>query len=198
MDIWKELGTLSIITFGIIWLAKAVSKHLLDQNLKSHELVLNQKLEQYKSELRVTAEKESKLHDKRLDKIHELYSLLTDFYFDLDNLTRGKNVTGMSTEEIEMQNAQDVKCTYAHGYELSIFYEKNKLYFNDETCGLIEEILKTLKGCQYDLTFQYQWMNISVDLQIESFKNARNQIQNKVPMLKKELEKNFRSILKVE
>lgn len=194
----KDLGVFTAILGAITWLANVLGKHLIDKNLKIHELMLDKQLEKYKSELLLINEKESKLHDRRLDRIQELYSLLTDFYIDLDTLTRWKNVTGMGDEEIKKQQLDEAKQTFTSGHEFSMFYEKNKLYFNPETCATIEELLTIMRGCQYDLTIQYQWMNLPADLQIKHFEQARDQLRTKVPELKQELEKNFRAILRVE
>lgn len=198
IELLKDLGIFSILIAGLGWIAREIGKHLLNKNIKIHELELNQQLVKFKSELELIAQKQNKLHDKRLDVIHEFYGLLSDFYINLDNLTRWKNVTGKSEEQIEKEKLDDVKNTYESGYKFSIFYEKNKLYFSTETCLKIEEINKILRECQYDLTIQYQWMNISVDMQMTQFEKAREKIRTKVPELKLELESNFRKIIGVE
>ncbi len=198
LTVLKDLGIFTILIGGLGWLAKVLGTHMIDKNLRIHELMLDQQLEKYKSGLLLINEKESKLHDRRLDRIQELYSLLTDFYIDLDTLTRYKNVTGMSDEELKQQQLDEAKQTFTSGHEFSIFYEKNKLYFSPDTCSTIEELLKIMRGCQYDLTIQYQWLNLSADIQIKHFEQAKDQLTNKVPELKQELEKNFRSILRVE
>lgn len=198
INLLEDLGIFTGMTIAITWLIKTLGKHLIDKNLKIHELMLNQQLEKYKSELLLINEKESKLHDRRLDRIQELYSLLTDFYSDLNTLTRWRKTTGMSDDEVKKQQLEDAKQTFTSGHEFSMFYEKNKLYFSPSTCSTIEELLKIMRECQYDLTIHYQWMNLPVDLQFQHFEQAKDQLTNKVPELKKELEKDFRSILRVE
>jgi len=198
IELLKDLGVFTILIAALGWLAREIGKHLLNKNIKIHELELNQQLVKFKSELELIAQKQNKLHDKRLDVIHEFYGLLSDFYINLDNLTRWKNVTGKSDEDIEKDKLDDAKRTYESGHKFSIFYEKNKLYFSTDTCLKIEGINKILRECQYDLTIQYQWMNISVDMQMTQFEKARKKIRTKVPELKLELESNFRKIIGVE
>lgn len=198
LELLKDLGIFGIIVGVLGWVTKELGKYLLNKNIKFHQLSLDQQLEKYKSELDIINEKAFKLHDKRLEKIHNLYELLTDFYINVDNLTHMKNVTGLSDEEINEQKINEVKKTYESGYQFSMFYEKNKLYFDLETCELIQEILRILKECQYDLTIQYQWMNISIDMQMDFFSKAKDKIQNKIPELKEKLERKFRSIMGVE
>jgi hypothetical protein len=74
----------------------------------------------------------------------------------------------------------------------------NKLYFSIEMCAALDEIIKEMRSCQYDLTIQYQWMNLSADLQLNFFKQAKEKLEKEVPILKEQIETKFREILGVE
>ena len=63
----------------------------------------------------------------------------------MHTLTTWKIVTGMSEQEVKQQNFDDTKKAEESGNIFLNFYSKNKLYFNDETCALIDEIIKLLK-----------------------------------------------------
>lgn len=207
--ILSEIGVFGIIAGLIVWLIKQLGQRLIDRNTKSYELELQNKAdlfraelnhasEEFKSELEFLSQKANKLHDKRLEQIKEIYSLLTDFYNDMYTLTTWKIVTGMSKEEVQQQEFDNTKKAEQSGNEFLTFYQKNKLYFNQETCGLIDEIIKLLKDSHSDFSFKYIFGPLSADLEIERVKRATEQIREKVPEIKAKLEQNFREIIGVE
>ena len=207
--IFSEIGIVGIISGLIVWLIKQLGERLMDKNAKTYELELQNKAElfraelnhaseEFKSELEFLSQKANKLHDKRLERIEEIYSLLTDFYNDMYTLTTWKIVTGMSKEEVQQQEFDNTKKAEQSGNEFLTFYQKNKLYFNEETCGLIDEIIKLLKDSHSDFSFKYIFGPLSADIEIERVKRATEQIREKVPEIKLKLEKNFREIIGVE
>jgi hypothetical protein len=198
LQLLRDLGIFGAIATAVSYLLKTLGQHYMDQNLKIHEMQLNQKLESHKSELELINVKQSRLHDKRIETIQELYEKLTEFYIDLDTLIRWKNVTGLSDEEIKKQQFEEANKTFESGSKFSKYYLMNKLYFSKEMCASIDEIIKEMRSCQYDLTIQYQWMNLSSDLQMNSFTQAKEKLEKEVPMLKEQIEIKFRVILGVE
>lgn len=201
MDTFQILWNLGIFTGiggALTYLLKTLGKQFMDQNLEIHKMQLNQQLESHKAELELINVKQSRLHDKRIETIQELYEKLTEFYMDLDTLIRWKNVTGLSDDEIKKQQFEEANKTFESGSKFSRYYLMNKLYFSKEMCATIDEIIKEMRSCQYDLTIQYQWMNLSADLQMNSFKQAKEKLEKEVPMLKEQIETKFREILGVE
>lgn len=198
IQLLRDLGVFGAIAIAVSYLLKTLGKHLMDQNLKIHEMQLNQQLESHKSELELINVKQSKLHDKRIETIQELYEKLTEFYMDLDTLVRWKNVTGLSDEEIKKQQFEEANKTFDSGSKFSRYYLMNKLYFSKKMCATIDDIIKEMRSCQYDLTIQYQWMNLSAELQMSYFTQAKEKLEKEVPMLKEQIETNFREILGVE
>lgn len=201
MDTFQILWNLGIFTGiggALTYLLKTLGKQFMDQNLEIHKMQLNQQLESHKAELELINVKQSRLHDKRIETIQELYEKLTEFYMDLDTLIRWKNVTGLSDKEIKKQQFEEANKTFESGSKFSKYYLMNKLYFSKEMCATIDEIIKEMRSCQYDLTIQYQWMDLSADLQMSSFRQAKEKLEKDVPMLKEQIETKFREILGVE
>lgn len=194
--IWN-LGIFTGIGGALTYLLKTLGKQFMDQNLEIHKMQLNQQLESHKAELELINLKQSRLHDKRIETIQELYEKLTEFYMDLDTLIRWKNVTGLSDKEIKKQQFEEANKTFESGSKFCRYYLINKLYFSKEMCATIDEIIKEMRSCQYDLTIQYQWMNLSADLQMSSFRQAKEKLEKDVPMLKEQIETKFREILGV-
>lgn len=204
----SDIGVVGIISGLIVWLIKQLGQRLIDKDIKSYELELQNKsdlfkaelnhtFEEFKTELEFISQKAHKLHDKRLDKIEKIYSLLTDFYNDMYTLTTWKVVTGMEKEEIEKQNFENTQKAEKSGREFLEYYSKHKLYFNNETCSLIDEIIELLKDSYSDFSFKYIFGPISAEFEYERVKKATAQIREKVPEVRTKLEKNFRDIIGV-
>jgi len=207
--ILSEIGIVGVVSGLIVWLIKQLGQSLIDKKVKTYELELqnksdlfkaelNHSFEEFKSELEFLSQKANKLHDKRIEKIEEIYSLLTDFYNDMFTLTAWKVVTGMSKEEVQKQEYDNTQKAGDSGNEFLTFYSKNKLYFNNETCGLIDEIIKLLKDSHSDFSFKYIFGPLSAEFEYERVKKATEQIREKVPEIKSKLERNFRDIIGVE
>jgi len=207
--IFAEIGIVSVISGLIVWLIKQLGQSLIDKNVSLYEqklqnksdlykAELNQSLEKYKMDLAFLSQKAFKLHDRRLQKIDEMYSLLSEFYNDMFTLTTWKVVTGMSKEEIQKQEYGNTMKAGDSGNKFLSYYDKNKLYFNEETCKLIDEIIQLLKDSHSDFSFKYIFGSMSRDFEYESIKKATEQIRSKVPAVKLKLEKNFRDIIGVE
>lgn len=194
----RDLGIFGAVVTGVSYLLKTLGQHYMDQNLKIHEMQLNQQLQSHKSELDLVLQKALKLHDRRLDKIQEFYVLLVEFHIDLDQLIRIKNITGKTEEEVKQMQIDEVKKMYDSGHAFTMFYQKNKLFFNKATCDLIDELQKTMRECQFDLSIQYQWINLSFEMIQSSFEKAKEKLESIIPKLKEELEDSFRQILGVE
>lgn len=197
-QIFWNLGVFTAIGGALTYLIKTLGKHFMNQNLEIHKMQLNLQLQKHKSELDLVLQKAIKLHDRRLDKIQEFYALLVEFHLDLDQLIRIKNTTGKTEEEVKQMQIDEVKKMYESGHAFTMFYQKNKLFFNKATCDLIDELQKTMRECQFDLSIQYQWLNLSFEMIHDSFKKAKEKLESIIPKLKEELEDNFREILGVE
>lgn len=207
--IFAEIGIVGVISGLIVWLIKQLGQSLIDKNVSLYKqelqnksdlykAELNQSLEKYKTDLAFHSQKAFKLHDRRLEKIDEMYSLLSDFYNDMFTLTTWKVVTGMSKEEIQKQEYDNTMKAGDSGNKFLSYYDKNKLYFNEETCKLIDEIIQLLKDSHSDFSFKYIFGSMSSVFEYESIKKATEQIRSKVPAVKLKLEKNFRDIIGVE
>lgn len=207
--ILSEIGIVGIVSGLIVWLIKQLAQMFIDRSISlykqelqnksdQYKAELNQVFEKYKSDLAFHSQKAFKLHDRRLDKIDELYSLLSDFYNDMFTLTTWKIVTGMKDEEVKKQEYDNTMKAGESGNKFLTYYDKNKLYFNSETCKLIDEIIELLKKSHSDFSFKYIFGQISPQMEMENIRQATEKIRNIVPELQKKLENNFREIIGVE
>lgn len=196
-EILKQIGFVGIIAGFITWLVKELGQSYLNKNLESYKLNLNQKSEQFKKDLELIAQKANKLHEKRIDRIEQIYSLLTDFHNDMQNLTSWKIITGKSDDQIKQDEIDNVNKANESGSKFFDYYSKNKLYFNTETCEIIDNIQKILRSSHLDFSFKYMF-NLSPEMSFKNIQSATEKIREQVPILKIELENNFRKIIGVE
>ncbi len=196
--ILTDIGIVGIISGLIVWLIKQLGQKFIEKNISLYKQELQNKSDLYKTELAFLSQKAFKLHDKRLEKIDELYSLLSDFYNDMFTLTTWKIVTEMSGDEIKKQEYNNTMKAGDSGNKFLSYYDKNKLYFNSETCKLIDEIIQLLKESHSDFSFRYIFGQVSPQMKMENIKKATEKIRSKVPEVKTKLEKNFRDIIGVE
>lgn len=208
-EAFSNIGIGGLIVGGAVWLIKQLSQLIIAKDLSLYEqelqnkseaykAELNQHFEKYKADLSFYSQKAYKLHDKRLEKIDALYAVLSDFNNEMLNLIAWKVSTGMSDEEIKERELKNTKKAGKSGNAFLSYYDKNKLYFNKETCDLIEEIIKLLKDSYSDFSFKYIFGQLSPQLEIETIKSATSKVRNKVPEVKAKLEANFREIIGVE
>lgn len=195
--ILKDIGIITVISGLITWLIKSLGESLINKNQKNYEQKLHHETEKFKSDLNFLSQKANKLHDRRIDRIEELYNLLNEFHSDMQVLVTWKIVTGMSNEDIKKQEFDNVKKAEASGNKFLSYYSRHKLYFNIETCNLIDDIIKLLKESHFDFTFKYIFGNISAEMEYKNIKTATNKIKEIVPDIKQKLEDNFRIIIGV-
>ena len=209
MEILESLGIVTIIGGLLTWLIKSLGQNFINKNFSAYKLQLenqsnlyknelNQALEKFKAELNLISEKATKLHSKRLERIEKIYELIINFQNDMTWLVSARVVTGMTQKEIQEQEFEQTKKAEKSGAELFNYYEKNKLYFNKDTCELLEEILKLLKDSYTDFSMKYIFGTMSAEFEIEKTKRVSENIKDKVPKIKIELENNFREIIGVE
>lgn len=205
----EEIGVVTVISGLVVWLIKKLGEKYINQNMKNYEDKLQHKsdefraelnliAEKYKSELHFLSQKATKLHDKRLENIEKLYSLLNDFYEDMVHLTTMKVTTGMTKEEIEKREFEITKNAEESGNKFISFYHRKKLFFDEGTCELIEEIITLLKDSYSDFSFKYIFGSLSPDFEMERVKRATEKIKEKTPVVQRKLESNFRDILGVQ
>ncbi len=86
----------------------------------------------------------------------------------------------------------------------SSFYEKNKIYFNEESCLLMEQIRSTIHQAIWDYHEHDLYKKMGEDdLQFlrelrKKMINAYGVIKSDIPILRKNLESDFRKILSVD
>lgn len=178
-----------IIIFGVAayWIQKQIDKSS------------QKRLEEFKATLTLLNSKSTKLHEKRFLVIEELYSKLVDLEISMQRLTTPLKFTAdYEKNEIKLLNESD-----NNFQDFNLYFEKNKIYFTDSTCKEIEGIRKII----YEAILGYNEHRLfdKDEVDREFFLTSRkkmitayNAVKDDIPILKSNIEIQFRNIMLVD
>lgn len=161
----------------------------------------NKRLEEFKSTLSVIQSKQTSLHNKRLKIIEELYEKLVDLNSTMAVLTSPLKQTTKDFKEYEKELTEKASSSFN---DFNSFYQKNKIYFNENTNQIIDEILNGFHKAFWD----YHQFNFYKDTGVterehiiearQKMTDAYKSVQNEIPKVRKKLEDEFRKLLNVD
>ncbi|WP_179957890.1 MULTISPECIES: hypothetical protein [Bacillus cereus group] len=184
-------------------LNKQISENQLAVNkqLEDHKTALTRQIDEHKSELQKLENKHqiifNKLHENRAETIKVLYSKFVDLENKMINLTKLFQAVG---EKSMKEKADEASISY---WDFLSFYSVNRIYFNEDVCGLIDKIEKEIRGIlvstgvyELHLIESGPGSNVSPE-QTEIWLENWRRIEKDVPKLKRNLEGEFRKLLGV-
>ena len=189
LEIIKVSGQVGIFAIAIYWIQK-----LIDNSA-------TKRLEEYKKTLSLLQSKETTLHSKRYEVIETLYNNLVDLDFSMRTLT---NPVKFSPPDFEKYEAELVSKANESFQTYHIFFEKNKIYFSEQTCKLINDIRDAFYQALWDYNQHKIFKAHGIDdkkLIDEAYQNlikSYKSLKDEIPKLRSELEKEFRKILVVQ
>ncbi len=186
IKIFTDLGIFAIAAFFI---------------QKMIENSANKRLEEFKSTLSIIQSKQTSLHNKRLKIIEELYEKLVNLNSSMAILTSPLKQTTKDFKEYEKELIEKASLSYN---EFNAFYQKNKIYFNENINQIIDEIL----GGFHKAFWDYQQFNFYKETGVtekehiidarQKMTDAYKSVQNEIPKVRKKLEDDFRKLLNVD
>lgn len=113
----------------------------------------------------------------------------------LDMTVTLRNVTGKDKETIRKEEFERLKKASDLGNDFLNYYNKNKIYFDRESCELIEEIGDKFKKSHSTITFIKQ-MGFEPSKHIsDRISEATKQVREDAPPLIEKLEDKLRDVL---
>ena len=113
----------------------------------------------------------------------------------LDMTLTFRNITGKDEETVQKEEFDRLKRASDLGNDFLNYYNQNKIYFDRESCELIEEIGKKFKDSHSTLTF-FKQMNFEPSrLTYERTNEAIKKVREEAPPLLAQLENRLRDIL---
>ena len=148
-------------------------------------------LEKFKSELEKDVLREhiryEKLHTERATVIKNVYRDMVNVHRDFLSLMNPLQLAGEALKEEKMKKAADSANTFL------INFEQNRIFFEESLAERLDSLQLTLKNVWID--FQYKDdLSLGKD-RMDTWSESWGVIQNEIPTLKKDIEKDFREIL---
>lgn len=196
---WEIItATLTILASGswlIVYLAKQLSTHLLARDLENFKSNLkaehDKALERLRADLRIEAfQREtafSRLHDKRVEVIGEVYRLISVVNLKMNRLIHEIQISGGPSLEEQGQSAADAADAFLE------YYLQHQIYFEEELCDQLQE---------FNQKMYEAWIKFGISKQLENpearhakWQEAWTAISDELPVKRRAVETAFRKIL---
>lgn len=212
-EILKMLGLYSVGAAFIIsvigYLAKQIISQFLNKDLEKFKnqlqsetdkakLKFEKEIESYRSYLNLIYSKQLQLHSKKSEVIEGLYHKLIDLHNIMLEMTVSfRNITGKDEQIVQQEELERVNSAAEKGNNFFKFYLTNKIYFDKETCKLIEELQKQFRETHSDYSFRYTFGLPPSEMTYDMAKKSSDRVRDEIPKLMEKLEDDFRLTLGV-
>ncbi len=192
------LGGFGVLVAALAWLGKSLISHLLSKDLEGHkhrvESLYEKNLEAYRHELeKIQKEHEVRfaaLHEKRMEVIAELYSLLRE----LAEVSLSASAAGIFPfpEGFGKAELAEILKTGLRRLEaIKQFMDKNRLYFSEALADKIDRFIEKIHGPIERASSAVQ----------EDYSKATQELRSLPPLseaifsLRRDIEQEFRKLL---
>lgn len=207
---WKIfLQTIIYLLVGtgiLTYIIKRYISFIFDKDLDKFRSQLNLEVESYKATLQLENEKNRikflKLHEKRGIVIEEFYQKLISMESSMRSFITPMQWVGEKSKDEKKKMAS---VDYSKFID---YYTKNKIFFQKPICKIIDEIDQEVKKAFTDFTLYPSYPTEKAPpsifnardqkKRIELWQKAWDNISQKIPVLKEQLEDEFRIILGVD
>lgn len=186
LKIATELGVFTIAAFFI--------KKIIENSAYK-------RLEEYKSTLSIIQSKQTSLHTERLKIVEELYEKLVDLNSSMFVLTNPVKQSEKNFKEYEAELTENASKSYN---ALNTFFQKKRIYFNEKTCAIMDEMLNAFHQAYWDY-HEHKFYEGTGVTDRETIVEARKKmmdsyksVKDEIPKIRKNLEEDFRRLLDVE
>jgi hypothetical protein len=206
------LGSISAVSAAIIYIGKRIIDKTLDIGLEKYKASLNKELETHKSELTKGMEefkanlqilnlerqiKYSRLHEERGKSIKETYELLIDLQEKLEYFTTIFQGPQWTTDHEREKGAIESRAN------LYRYFQRNRIYYPEAICSLIDEILSVSHNIIVDMsvakvTAVDAYSGPERALAKKEWREANSKVSSEIGAARQKLQKEFKKILGVE
>jgi len=149
----------SAVLFAVVgWLAKSIIAQFLEKDFERFKLNLQanaqMELEKFKAELARSSYQHQitfgRLHEKRTEIIADLYAKIIDLQDSVEVFVR--NVMGVAPDK----NKDNLKLIWKAADSFKECYRKNKIFFSEDMCELIEDLNSNLSSPVSELSMHLE------------------------------------------
>jgi len=167
------LKTIGIFTIGsslvitvLGYLGRKIIEQLLNKDLEKYKskldtenekakLKFEKEIESFRADLNLLYSKQIQLYSKKSEIIENLYQKLVDLNNAMLDMTAlFRNITGKDEQTVQSEELQRVNSAAEKGNEFFRFYSRNKIYFEVETCSLIQNLQQQFREVHSDYSFR--------------------------------------------
>lgn len=192
----------SAVLFAVVgWLVKSIISQFLEKDFERFKLNLQtsaqMELEKFKAELARSAYEHQitfgKLHEKRAEIIADLYAKIVDLQDSVEVFVR--NVLGVTSDK----NKENLRIIWRAADSFKECYRKNKIFFSEDMCGLIEDLNNNLSSPVSELSMHLEMVENNDQLKpvYQAWEKAEQKIADTVSIIRREIESEFRKVLGV-
>jgi hypothetical protein len=157
----------------------------LEAKADNYRLTLDKDLEQYKKNLNLDLTKKERLHLKRSEILSDLYKKIVDLDFAMADLTRVFKTVKEDYEKEEAERIETVRLSYN---DFLKYYQGHKFYFREETCKILDELVNNYFSVFWDYTYKKRTSVFDPEMA----KRPYDKMQTDIPIVKKQIESDFR------
>ena len=181
----SSIGGSAILFAALAWLTKSVINHFLSKDI-----------EKFKRELQKSAFEHqirfSQLHERRANIIADIYGRLYEFYWAACAFLKHYPSSDNTKKSTLLMKLTE----HAEGFK--DFFDKHRIYFTEEICSQIDELVKSLDEASIPLGLVVEGFDKGTEQDVlEVWRKGADIMMKKVPEIKSSLEINFRQILGV-
>ena len=144
-ELITAIGGSAILFAAMAWFTRSVINHLLSKDLEIFKLKLQEESQQELIRLQSSVQlvqlehqvRFTKLHERRAEIIAELYSKVVELHRATSDFVRFyQSVDGL-------KNKEHIKSLWSATDEFRNYFEKHRIYFNQDTCTNIDSLNPT-------------------------------------------------------
>lgn len=206
-DVLANVSVYALLIGAASWVAKALGEHFLKMRFRAYEKELESKsiefkaqlersLEQFRAELQLANTKDSRLHEKRMLVLENLYQKIVSLNAALKEMTATLKFIRADADQEEDERIKMASQAYDAFLK---YYTENKIFFSLESCGQLD----ALRNSYFDSMQKYSASEylIGSDNFRPDFGKAQlasEIVRKSIPIVMRNIEKDFRELLGVK
>lgn len=196
---WEFL-TKDFLTIGIgVIVFQALINLYFNRKLEKYRKEISRELEDYKKELNIIINRDNSMFEKRIQIIDELYGKIVKLKYSLLSLSNPIKLIVNSFDEEERIRIDNV---FKDFIDLQRFYLLKKIYFSNEVCLKIDEIISIANKTQWHFSEPIRMKNLGIEKQEVDFYSKsveiRDEIENRLEPIQTDLENEFKLFFQID
>ena len=196
MEFDWEFLTKQFLTTGIFtFLVQLAINFIFNKKIETYKKEINKELENYKKELSIVINRDGSIYNKRIEVIDEFYEKVIKLNYSVLSLT---SPIKPIVKDFDEEEKNRIDSNWGNFNELHKFYLIKKIYFPDNICVKVNEIIKISQEVQWHYSEPLRRKNNGLEERQDSSyykksKEINKMITEKWKIIIEELETEFRS-----